>query len=65
MELPIKNDINRITKAIEMFEHIGKISFETETGQEFGNSLKETLETILKPYGRETVIKLRNNLKQV
>jgi len=45
-----------------MLNHVDKVEFETETGKEFGNTVKEALNEIIKPYGRECIVKLKNKL---
>jgi len=62
MNYPTLNDINRLTRIIEMLEKCDT-SFETDIGKEFGNSMKASLDEVIKPYGRECIIKLRKQLK--
>lgn len=58
-----QHDINKITNAIVLLNAVDKLEFITETGQEFGNTLKQALNDLIKPYGRECVVKLREELK--
>lgn len=62
-EFSIPNDINKLSRMMEMFDQIQRLEFETEIGIEFSNSIKSALTETIKPYGRECVVKLREQLK--
>lgn len=59
MDYPTANDINRITRFIEILCVINKFEFETDIGKEFGDNIKTGIEDVIKPFGRDKIIELR------
>lgn len=49
---------------MELLSNINKYDFETKDGKEFKETIKNSIEEVIKPYGRECIIKLRKQLKQ-
>ena len=60
----IKNDKTKLKLMIEMFSQINRLSFETEVGKEFKNTITEAIEENIKPYARDCFQAL-NELEKV
>lgn len=46
-----------------MLENVNKFEFETDIGKEFGETIKQSLNDIIKPRGREIIIELKKTNK--
>ncbi len=53
------NDQQKLKRMIEMFDAMGRIEIETEIGIEFGNTIKQSLEEIIKPSARDCYKQLK------
>ena len=54
-----ENDLFKLRRVLDMFDAMVKIEFETESVQEFKNTLQASVKDIIKP----EMVKLGNNLK--
>lgn len=45
-----QNDLKKLRRYFDMFEHLEKIEFETDIGKETAKTIKESINEIIKPY---------------
>lgn len=60
MSLEIQNDLKKLRRYYDMFEHLEKIQFETDAGKETAEQIKGAINEIIKPYLVEQGNKLKD-----
>jgi len=59
MSIETDNDLKKLRRYYDMFEHLEKIDFQTEIGKETANTIKGSINEIIKPYLAEQGKKLK------
>lgn len=60
---PEQHDINKLTNIMVLLRHINSFEFKTDLGKQYGDTIKQATEEIIKPFGRECAIKLKELIK--